>query len=183
MNKFFYPLLLLVFFSCNRKGGKVISSDPPALTTEIATENDSPANASEFPEEVPPFIVVTLAKTECYGSCPSFTIHLFSNGHLTYLGKKNVSRLGYYEAWVDKEILGKIKSEAQNINYFQLANAYPKEGKILEDIPNTITTLNFDGIQKTIVNNYDSPLALRNFENYLEELLMNLEWRKMDGNL
>ncbi len=179
--------ILLSLVACTRKGNKVIQEEPITITElssnppVIATEEVEEAVEEEIPVPIPPYLVAVIKKTECYGICPVFEIRLFSNGHLTYYGEKDVSLLGRYEAWTDEVFLEAIKAKAYQVGYFNLLEVYPANQKEIEDIPKTITYLNFDEREKTIINNYASPKVLRDFENYLEETLFQVDWKKMNS--
>lgn len=173
--------LILLLLSCTRKVTRPVQSAPdlnPSVT-EVITGGPDTLAIEEPPTEAPPYLVAVLEKTTCYGKCPVFEVRLFSNGHLTYLGKKEVAMLGRYEAWTDLTLLEKVKAAAYQVHYFQLAEVYPTNQRQIEDIPLTITYLNFDDREKTIMNNYGSPKALRDFEDLLEGLLLKVNWKRI----
>ncbi len=177
--------VLLSLVACTRKGTKVIQEEP---TTTISEVNETPpvveeptVEEEEILVEAPPYLVAVIKKTECYGICPVFEVRLFSNGHLTYNGEKDVPMLGRYEAWEEKSFLDGIKTRAYQMGYFGLLDVYPANQKGIEDIPKTITYLNFDEREKTIINNYASPKVLRDFEDFLETKLLQVNWKKMNS--
>lgn len=175
MKNLLYVLLVFSLFACTRKSTQPIQSEPP--TEPLVTPEEKPIE--DFPSEAPPYLVAAITKSGCYGICPSFEARIFSNGHITYIGKKDVRLIGQYEAWVDLEILERIKEEARKTDFFKMSDVYPTNKKSIEDIPMTITYLNFDELEKTIINNYDSPKELRKFEAFLEVIFLEMEYRKI----
>lgn len=184
MKKLFLLFVIPLLFGCSRKSTKTVQQptiEKEVLTIESEQTTTDETNQTEAPVEAPPYLVAVLEKTDCYGICPSFEVRLFSNGRLTYKGKKDVAMLGIYEAWTDLDLLQRVKDQAYKLKYFELADVYPPQGKTIEELPLTITYLNFDEKEKTIINNYGSPKALRDFETFLEELLMQVDWKKVNS--
>lgn len=184
MKKIILFFCVLTIFGCSRKNTKVIqepTTDKPEIVIEKEKIDPIIEEEPEAPVEVPPYLVAVLEKTGCYGTCPVFEARLFSNGHLTYHGKEDVARLGLYEAWADLSLLEKVKEAAYQVGYFKLSDVYPVNQRSIDDIPITITYLNFDEKEKTIMNNYGSPKSLKNFESTLEKLLLNVDWKKVDS--
>ncbi len=192
MRTLFY-LFLILSIGCTPKGADKLKESPttdaPAIVeetvvvapTETETQEDVIIEEEEEAVEAPPYLVAVLKKTACYGQCPAFEARLFSDGHLTFFGQKDVKNLGRFEAWTDGQILEQIKKEAYRIQFFELSEVYPVNGHSLDDLPMTITYLNFDDREKTIINNFESPLSLRRFESFLETLFAEVQWQKMDS--
>ena len=67
--------------------------------------------------------------------------------------------------------------KAREIHFFELSDIYPTNAHTLDDLPRTIIYLNFDEKEKTVINNYDSPKALRQFEVFLEEEFAKVRWQ------
>ena len=57
---------------------------------------------------------------------------------------------------------------------------YPKNGKLIGELPSTVTFLKREKTEKNIHNNHDSPPELRKFETFLEEWINTILWNKMD---
>jgi len=192
MRKIVFFILLLSFAGCTRKGTKVIQEEPKPLSEvmeetknevleEVEVVEEETVKVEEEPVQAPPYLVAVIKKTACYGICPVFEARLFSNGHLTYHGEQDVTLLGRYEAWTELTLLESIKNKAYQTGYFNLSDVYPVNQKGIDDIPKTITYLNFDEREKTIINNYASPKLLRDFEDFLETTLLKVSWKKMDS--
>lgn len=169
---------LLLLMACNRK-----------VTTSTSTTLSTPEVILPTPPEEPtidpipsepvvsmPYVVSAIKKTPCYGKCPAFEAKFFSDGRVTWHGKKHTERIGHYEAFITPEQLATLQLEVNQQKYFSLAESYPMNGKMISDLPQTITSVNTGKTAKTIINQYDAPLALQTYETYLLQVLDKLNW-------
>lgn len=122
------------------------------------------------------YILASIKKTACYGKCPAFEAKLFSNGILLYEGREHTELLGLHEAYLEQEQIDELIARATEADFFDLATFYPEEGKKLADLPETHTYLKIGDREKEIVNNHNAPLGLRQFEQYFNDLIEELEW-------
>ncbi len=186
MRHLIYILPIFLFLACSPKTTQKLPN--PTDNAPIAGVPDTMATPPSVDtalveivpdEDAPPYLVAVIKKTGCYGACPSFEARLFSNGHLTYRGLAEVDRIGPYEGWADENFLSQIKAAAYRLQFFELEDAYPTNARPIEELPLTITYLNLDNREKTVVNNYNSPSTLRALEQLLEELFLAVEWREL----
>ncbi len=174
----FFAVLLLT--ACNRKAVETVEAKP-------IEKHPEPTQVHTAPEELvdvvsaKPHLVASIKKTACYGKCPVFEAKFYSDGKATYHGKKFVDREGYYVAVIDEFIVSEIARKANEIGFFKLDETYPKNGRNITDLPNTITMVN-DGIQKkSIINNHEAPANLQEFEQYLQSQIDKLEWTEVES--
>ncbi len=71
-------------------------------------------------------------------------------------------------------------ARAAELDYFNLNNIYDKEA--ITDLPSTITSLKNEEGLKTVVNRFDSPEGLRDFEKYFDSLFEGLDWKAVSQN-
>lgn len=183
----FYSLILifgcLLVISCSKKN-KVATVTPsssydteanlPTVEENVINEK-SPQKISELSKV---YRVVTMQKTGCYGKCPDYEFILQSNGDATYIGKKNVPRLGRYTAHAKAGFIFSIKSEIKEGNFFKMSTIYPSNSKIIEDLPDTYLMVSDNSNQIIIRNNHDAPTELIEFQNKIESMIEELEWVK-----
>jgi len=125
-----------------------------------------------------PIVVVGLKRDACYGKCPAFELKLYNDGTMKYYGKANVQNIGYFIAYTGKETVVDIQARAEAIGYFGLNSQYPSSGKPqIYDLPQTTTFVKIDKREHRIANRHDSPSTLFKFENYIESLVENLDWK------
>jgi hypothetical protein len=120
-----------------------------------------------------------LNRSGCYGNCPSFEVTVQTGGMATYVGKKNAPRIGEWTATIDARLLSNIQQQAAKVGYFAFEKTYPADGKFIADIPFTTTYVRMGDNFKKVIDNYDAPLTLQNFEKYLEAQLETLSWKKV----
>jgi hypothetical protein len=123
-------------------------------------------------------VFLSLERTPCYGTCENFKVIIYSNGYCTYEGKNFVEKIGKYESVIDKKKIELIKNKATEINYFSLENSYNHTG--ITDIPATITEIFINDKSKRIENRYRGPQELKDFELYIEGIINDLPWKKIN---
>lgn len=173
---FFTMVALLA--ACGPKPAKVMEESPKPAKENPAAQADQRV-VPEAPK--PAFVSAGIKKTPCYGTCKVFEVNFYARGYATYNGKSNVKMTGQWRADLSREKCSEILEKAQMANYFELSDTYPANGKIIPDLPFTITYVEFGEKRKEIKNNHDAPQALSDFEAYLEEVVAELTWQKMDG--
>ena len=83
---------------------------------------------------------ISLEKTQCFGTCPIYTINIFSDGTGTYEGKRFVDLEGIYNFKINKKEIRKIRRMAKQINFKKIKNKYFNE--LIRDAPSTIIFIN-----------------------------------------
>ncbi len=171
---------ILLLAACNRKTAEVVENKPIEKHPEPVVQETAPVETVDV-VSAKPHLVASMKKTACYGKCPVFEVKFYSDGKATYHGKKFVDREGYYVAVIDDFRVSEIVRQANEVGFFKLDNTYPKNGRTITDLPNTITMVN-DGIQeKSITNNHEAPASLLDFEQYLEAQIDQLEWTEVES--
>lgn len=184
-NKFNFLILILGCFlviSCSKKNKVVVAPSPSydieensAISDEKVIKEKSPSTIVELPKV---YRIVTLQKTGCYGQCPDFEFILQSNGEATYIGKKNVPRVGKYTARAHPGFMFYIKNKINEGEFFKMSTIYPANNKIIEDLPDTYIMVSDEVHQIIIRNNHDAPSELIVFQNRIEKMIEELEWKK-----
>ena len=127
-------------------------------------------------------LIASLARTTCYGNCPYYEVKLYSNGMALYHGKKNVEYIGLYKAKVGEKFIAEVIARAKEINYMDLGGKYPVKGLGIIDFPVCITSVIIGGEKKIIYNRNDSPQKLVEYEAFFDELLEEVQWKKVSIN-
>ena len=63
-----------------------------------------------------------------------------------------------------------------SINHFELSAVYPASGKIIMDVPLTVTYLQYGSEISRIENHHNAPVGLIKFEEHIELLINNLDF-------
>lgn len=185
MRRTSYLLFLGLFlFACGPKTS-VPQADTPVVIKDIdsgAEEKVEEVNTTDEDEgEEPVYLLCELKRTSCYGKCPSFHVKLYSDGKVTYHGKAHVARKGQYVAFCEPQQFESIFTAAEQANYFVLRSQYPADGKHITDLPKTITYLKRNGLEKRIINQFDAPKDLVQFEKWLDAFFDSLQWEVARG--
>jgi len=182
----FISLFGLLLLGCNRKTvvsksdvTNTVKEEVPALEEETAVIEVNTTDEDEG--EIPVYLLCELRRTSCYGKCPSFQLKLYSDGKVTYHGKAHVQRLGRYIAFCEPEQFEAIFTAAEEANFFVLRSQYPEDGRKIPDLPKTITYLKRDGLEKRVINQFDAPVPLIQFEKWLDTFFDSLDWEVERG--
>ena len=176
---------LMIIMACSPKTVKEAQKSDVVETDVVESTVDTSRieiDTEEPDNEVPTEMILEFQKTSCFGKCPVYIIRGYSDGRVIYHGKANVEKVGYYETMLTEDSISVIFEKAQNFGFFELENNYPPSGPPISDLPKTNTYLKKGTIEKKVSDNYDSPLALQQFEKYLDEYFSGLNWVKVNGD-
>lgn len=176
-----FIILLLVGASCKSKQKILEEVVLPARLDSVEIDTIKP----ELPEpelprvEIEPesaYVVTSIQKQPCFGKCPVFEARVYSDGKVVYNGIRFVERMGIHEAYLSEAELQKIIDKALEIEFFELAMAYPINGERIVDFPSTVTYFKYQDQEHKVLNNHNAPNQLIEYENYLIDFLNNLTW-------
>jgi len=195
MKNWIAPIIIIsLFAACSPKTSTTLNAPQPQWETKTPVEtpievseesteevSEEPVKKGQFEKNViaaAPIVVVGLKREACYGKCPAFELKLYNDGTIKYHGKSNVKNLGYFIAYAGKETVVDIQTKAETMGYFGLNSQYPPSGKPqIYDMPQTTTFVKVDNKEHRITNRHDSPAALFKFENHIESVVENLDWK------
>ena len=151
----------------------VVKKDKP---TETQTTPQTTAKGSNT-EGGDANLIAKIKRTPCFGKCPVFTVELFNNGLVKYNGMAYVERKGNFTAKASPEFIKQIQDKALAIKYLSFENKYPISPVAIADLPTTTTYIRIGEASKQILDNFDAPRELIDFENWLEKEFNKLEWK------
>lgn len=148
-------------------------------------------------EPIPADTLIKLERTECYGTCPVYTLTITANGTVVYEGRRFVKSEGRVESKISPEQLSEILAAVRRADYFSMKDRYAlvEDGcdGIWTDLSSAITTIRINGRTKTIRHYYgcqDKPndgISLRVYprdlyelENKIDEIVGSEKWVKID---
>jgi hypothetical protein len=124
-------------------------------------------------------LLASLERTTCYGNCPYYEVKVYSNGLITYNGRKNVEYLGLHEGILSQTQIQQLLGKAKAVGYIHLENKYPIKGLGIIDFPVCITSVMEEGNKKMVYNRNDSPQRLVEYQDFFDELIEEVEWKKI----
>lgn len=181
MRRYFMIILgCALLISCSPKRAKNLPKANFVPTLNLMKASVYELSNSPDTLITPPSIALSMERQPCLiGKCPVYKIQFFEDGKVTYQGKSDVSKVGKYETTITKEELNTLLIMAKNIDYFELENLYPTVGKIIYEVPLTITFVRYHSEFNLVENHHDAPVSLIRFEQHIEELVENLEWKQI----
>lgn len=101
-------------------------------------------------------VVITLERTNCYGTCPAYSLHIYGNGIVQYTGKMHVAISGEQTARVPLDSVWALVDAFRDIGYFSFKDEYrtAENGLTVTDLSSTITSLSVSGTTKRVVDYY-----------------------------
>jgi hypothetical protein len=176
-------LLLFIFcitiLSCSPRRAKKLPEAKYLATLPINTFSNP---SFELPKisPTPSRLTLSMERQPCMiGKCPAFAIYFYEDGTVQYSGNQDVEMIGDYASKIEQSELKTLLNLAKNINYFDFQNVYPTSSKIIMDVPLTITYVKADLEENYVENHHHAPISLIRFEEHIEELIGNLEWKEI----
>lgn len=183
VNKIPVLAIVLLLASCSpktRPTETVKTTPPPKLEVPENISNstiDPQIQDKTDLEPTAPIVVVALQRTACYGKCPVFELSIYNDGRVLYEGRNHVARYGKHEGRLPVESVDAIIYKAQSIGFFNMADSYPlHDTPIVEEVPTAITLVRRGAHTKRVTDHHHAPLALIDFEQYVESFLEKTHW-------
>lgn len=95
--------------------------------------------------------LVKMERTICYGTCPSYELHIQENGKVTFLGKQFVEHKGWAEGTISDENLGQLIEVIQNSRFMEIPSNPKCESKYT-DMPSVFLTIEVDGERNSVTH-------------------------------
>ena len=118
---------------------------------------------------------ISLEMTECYGTCPAYTVTFYSDGRATFEGRSFIDPIGSYQAEIPTGYFRRLARAALDIGYFGLAETYEAP---VTDMATVFTSI-VQGDTRKIVMNYGNsgPSKLWLLEGQIEAARASLQWK------
>jgi len=121
---------------------------------------------------------ISIERTLCFGTCPSYTLRLFSDGRVDYLGQAYAPRVGVRHGRLDPFNFHRLARIVRDIGYFDLSDRYTCD---VTDNPTVYTAVTRAGKRK-VIEHYaprsTGPAQLQLFEDAIDAVLPYVEWTK-----
>lgn len=133
-------------------------------------------------------LVITLERTECYGSCPVYKLTIRGDGSVVYEGKKFVRTTGTKKTKIDQKTLDTLIESFSAINYVNLDDSYTSihnpDGteSIVTDLPTTYTSFTLNGNRKAVTDYVGAPKELKELEHKIDTIAGSKRWVAIDSS-
>jgi len=157
-----------------------LPSKPPVSSFVSADafkeQEDQPIRAKKAnPEDT---LMVEFSRTACFGTCPIFTVSIFTSGKAIYIGKNFVEMKGRYQTNFNLTDIKTIFKTAESISFLTMEDSYDNMG--ISDLPSVITRLNDGTYTKQVINRYNGPDELRELEKLIDALILKQNWSEIE---
>lgn len=129
------------------------------------------------PEVVSTEPVLSLKRTPCFGRCPVYTVELFADGRLHFVGDANVRERGEHDGKLTAERVSAVTMRLEASDFAKWKTSYEKH--TVTDLPGAVLT--WKG--KTIRHYHgdeSAPVDLMALETELDQLLGTSKWIRGD---
>ena len=113
-------------------------------------------------------VVITLHRSVCFGTCPEYSLTIYGNGTIIYMGKEYVNVTGERVYNISQEEVQLLVNEFIEINYFALEDRY---SSLITDAPSTTTSIIINGKRKSIYRYIGGPKELKDLENKIDKVV------------
>jgi acetamidase/formamidase len=130
---------------------------------------------------------VSLERTVCFGTCPSYKVTITQDGTVTFEGRDFVKTKGTVTAQIRSEEFQQLVDEFEKIKYFSLRDRYTESAdgctSVVTDNPNANTSLSLNGRVKSVSHYFGcrGPEVLPKLaalENKIDEIAGTEKWIK-----
>jgi ankyrin repeat protein len=155
------PLLLLSFAALAQDADTVKVTGPPATKQEALPglpNNGRPQAHIPFPQIFNwHSLKITLARTQCNGGCPSYSVEIDGDGGVGYRGDANVAVTGWHREQLPESRVHALFAQFQKADFFWLLDRYQAP---ISDSAAARLSIAFDGRTKTVVDYMGSMIGM-----------------------
>jgi len=127
--------------------------------------------------EGPP-VVITLDRTVCFGTCPSYSLRITGDGLVAYEGRRFVRVLGKATTTISADAVRRLVAEFERIRYFELQDKYTA---MVTDNPTTTTSIRVGSRFKRVIDYVAGPPALQALERQIDDTAGSARWVSVDA--
>ncbi|MGB9122562.1 MAG: ankyrin repeat domain-containing protein [Candidatus Angelobacter sp.] len=124
-------------------------------------------------------VKITLARTGCFGTCPSYKVEVHGDGTVFYEGRGYVTFTGTHRGLVPQSNVIELVKLFEKADYYSLRDEYRSE---VTDNPTQTTSISIDGRQKQVVDyvglSAGMPLAVEQLELAIDRLSGSDRWTR-----
>ena len=124
-------------------------------------------------------VKITLSRTGCYGSCPSYTVEIHGDGTVLYDGGRYVAITGSHRASISSDAVSQMVEAFRAADYFSLRDKYMWGAT---DLPTYTTSISIDGKTKEVVDYAGEavgmPASVSKLEDAIDRLSGVERWTK-----
>ncbi len=121
---------------------------------------------------------IGIERTGCFGTCPSYTFIVRSDGNFKYSGDKYAERTGDFIGTIPSWKFTELAQFIRDSDYMNLETDYRAS---VTDMPTTYTMVVMNGKKKTISNYAGAgPTKLWAIEQLIDDLMAKADWKPVE---
>lgn len=160
-----------------REGIPIRIDVPPSVPESYRWLYDRPRTreATDAARRALPFAAVSLARTGCFGTCPVYTVTVRNDGTATYVGERNIPRVGKFTGQLAVAAFGQLSMMVERAGFMALDERYAAPWTDDETIITTVTPR--IGSPKSVLNYGEfGPPELWALERAIIGLVEDVRW-------
>lgn len=133
--------------------------------------------------------VLTMTRTECYGTCPVYEVSIDDAGNVTFNGIKHTKTIGKATGKVSSGDIDRLVSALNDASFLKLNQNYDQKTcpDFATDMSTIVITLKLNGLLKTVNHNLGCstkgdhkpyPPGLAELEKKIDETARTSQWIK-----
>lgn len=125
---------------------------------------------------------ISLERTTCYGTCPSYIVTIRRDGTVTYSGRDFVKVKGRRTRKIPAKEFQKLARQIERIGFFSLKAEYTHKQnpdgstEYITDMPSTFTTVQAGNLRKRVEDYYGGPKSLVDLEKLIDAVAGSSAW-------
>lgn len=128
-----------------------------------------PKEATTTTTKVPADFSLTLTRSGCMGTCPSYMVHVQADGKVFYEGYSFVSQVGKFTKEISQSRVQALITALEKANFWELKKAYDNPN--ISDLPGTTMKVTMDGKSHSVLDRFETPAVVQNLSVELDELI------------
>lgn len=122
---------------------------------------------------------ITLRRSSCFGSCPSYRVEIDGNGHVSFLGERDTAVHGDASGEISRKQVRRLYNAFRKAQFFWLYDSYRAQ---ITDLPEYRVSISYDDHKMEVLDYAGTmigmPAAVRDLENLIDKTAGTAEWIK-----
>jgi hypothetical protein len=151
------------------------------LAIKLRQAGDQPVDLTSLSDADLKTMTIQLERTQCYGTCPAYSLTIRGDGLVEYNGKSHVKETGPREGRIETDKLRSLASEFAKTKFREIPEDYSEKcrGRVCTDFPTAITELGIKGVRHRVKHYYgcaSAPKSLFSLESAIDQSANSQKW-------
>jgi hypothetical protein len=135
-------------------------------------------------------VMISLQRTHCYGPCPVYSVTIWGNGRVEFIGYEFVNTIGKKTYSIASKSVDSLVQKIFAMNFFSLNDSYvdvrslqkrPDGGvdtiiTVVSDLPSKYIKVKIGKIEKSVHDYYAGPKTLDELEREIDRIAKTSQW-------